>query len=160
MTTLPHILHERRKDRKKTTGEDFTPLPLVNEIIDRLSKESNNSVWQKDKTFIDPAAGNGNFLIEVLRRKLDLKHDPTTALSTIYGTELMRDNVEECRERLLNVLKERNIKITREMIETVFTNIICTPLYKYPRGSLDYDFSFDGKNLNKNTINEWFERFS
>ena len=95
-----------------------------------------------------------------MNKKLDKHHDPLTALSTIFGTDIQNDNISECRERLLNVLKERNIKITREMIEIVFTNIICTPLHKYKRGSLDYDFSFDGKNINHNTIEEWFNRFS
>lgn len=145
--TLQNI-ESRRKERRHKTAEDFTPLPLVNEILDRLSTESNNSVWHIDKTFVDPACGNGNFLIEVLKRKLNLGHDPLKAVSTIFGTDIMLDNIKECRLRLLKVIvnfvKQHKAKKpnTLEIIKMLGKNIVCTPLDKYPNGSLDYDFEF------------------
>ena len=97
MTAIEH----KRKLRRKVTAEDFTPPALVNEMLDKLPLE----VWSDlSKTFLDNSAGNGNFLIEVLRRKLVLNHPPLQALSTVYGVELMPDNVEEMKQRLLDLL--------------------------------------------------------
>lgn len=145
--TLQNI-EEKRKTRKKSTAEDFTPLPLVNEILNKLSTESCNVVWSEDKTYLDPACGNGNFLIEILKRKLKAKHNPLKALSTIYGTDIMNDNINECRLRLIKVLATfPNLKLTEQdkidIVRIVAQNIVCTPLDKFPNGSLDYDFSFD-----------------
>ena len=139
---------KKRQQRRKKTGEDFTPLTFVNEILDRLSKESNNEVWKEDKTFADPACGNGNFLIEVLKRKLNLKHDPIKALATIYGADIMLDNIQECRARLLKVLVSHKKLSEKEMLEAIKIlgrNLKHTPLKKYPNGSLDYDFDFKDK---------------
>ena len=139
-------IEERRKARKKGSAEDFTPLPLVNEILNKLSTESCNVVWEESKTYLDPAVGNGNFLIEILKRKLKAQHNPLKALSTLYGTDIMLDNINECRLRLIKVLATYS-KLTEQdkidAIRIVAQNIVCTPLDKYPNGSLDYDFSFD-----------------
>ena len=142
---------EKRLARKKQTAEDFTPLTLVNEILDRLSKESNNEVWTEDKTFVDPACGNGNFLIEVLKRKLNLNHDPMKAIATIFGADIMKDNIQECRLRLLKTLIEYTKKNNLpkpdsiKIVQTIYSNIKWVDMKKYPNGSLDYDFSFKNK---------------
>jgi hypothetical protein len=95
-------LQQKRKARRKETAEDFTPEPLVNEMLDKLPQE----VWNNPaKTFLDNSAGNGNFLVAVLQRKLDHGHDPLQALSTIYGVELMADNVEEMHHRLFSIVQ-------------------------------------------------------
>jgi type I restriction-modification system DNA methylase subunit len=91
---------KRTKDRIKQFGEVFTPLPLVDEILDKLPPEL---FKDPEKTFLDPCCGNGNFLVCVLQRKLDNGSTPTEALMTIYGVEIQGDNVEECRERLLEI---------------------------------------------------------
>ncbi len=92
-----------RAKRKKETAEDFTPEPLVNEMLDKLPAE----VWSDpQKTFLDNSAGNGNFLVAVLQRKLDHGHNPLQALSTIYGVELMYDNVEELHHRMYSIVKD------------------------------------------------------
>lgn len=143
--SLQSINHEKRQERKKQSAEDFTPSPLVNEILDRLSKDSNNTVWEEGKTFIDPAVGNGNFLIEVLKRKIKKGHDPLKAIQSIYGTDIMQDNIQECRLRLFKVLNEAklvNKKNVIDIVKALGKNIVCTPLSKYPNGSLDYDFEF------------------
>ena len=109
MTDLtPYIKHlrdreymsgvERDKLRVKATGEVFTPTPLVQEILDELPQAVFNDPTE---TFIDPSCGDGQFLSEVLIRKLEHGIDFATALSTIYGVDLMQDNVDLCRERLL-----------------------------------------------------------
>ena len=72
-------LQQKRKERRKETAEDFTPEALVNEMLDKLPPE----VWDNpQKTFLDNSAGNGNFLVAILERKLQHGHDPLQALST------------------------------------------------------------------------------
>ena len=93
-------LENKRKQRRKHTGEDFTPPELVSEMLNKLPPE----VWQLDKLWVDPAGGSGNFIVEILKRKLALKHDPLEALSTLYSVELMADNVVEMKERLLELI--------------------------------------------------------
>ena len=69
MSELSKNLVEKRKARAKKTAEIFTPYFLVNEILDKLSYFSPEA-WEKEKSFLDPACGNGNFLIFVLWRKI------------------------------------------------------------------------------------------
>ena len=131
--------HQKRKQRQKQTGEIFTPPGLVNEMLDKLPVEN----WEAAKTFCDPACGNGNMLIEVLRRKLERGHDPLQALSTIYGADCMYENILECRLRLLKIIATAGLPITAEMVVVIMNNLKETPIgEQYPRGSLDYDFSF------------------
>ena len=122
MTDLEH----KRKARRKETAEDFTPLSLVNEMLDKLPSE----VWEDPiKTFLDNSAGNGNFLVEILKRKLSLGHDPIQAISSIYGVELMQDNVDEMKQRLLEVileaLGEHKNDLISEVNEILNHNIVC-----------------------------------
>ncbi|MCZ7645915.1 MAG: SAM-dependent methyltransferase [Planctomycetota bacterium] len=137
--------NDKRKKRRSQTAEYFTPPKLVDEMLDKLPP----SAWEPSKTFIDPACGNGNMLVQVLRRKLANGQEPTIALKSIYGTDIMVDNIRECRLRLLKVVSH-TAPISEEMIRTVFTNIVATPLSKYPNGSLDYAFDF--KPINKDQV--------
>jgi len=103
----------KSKDRMRKMGEVFTPAPLVKEMLDNISKQ----VWKdKTKTFIDPACGNGNFLVEVVKRKIKAGSNKWQALSTTYGVDIMEDNVLECRERLLQVADVKQ-KRFRTLIE-------------------------------------------
>lgn len=89
---------EREKVRVKATGEVFTPTPLVQEILDNLPQDS---FQDASKTFLDPSCGDGQFLSEVLIRKMENGIPFEQALSTIYGVDLMADNVKLCQDRLL-----------------------------------------------------------
>ena len=131
----------KRDNRKKQTAEDFTPAWLVNQMLDKLNEYGPES-WEEGKTFLDPACGNGNMLYCVLKRKLDLGHDPLNAISTIYGTDIMKDNISECRKRLLKLLIKSGVAITIDHLKAVRNNIVVCPLSRYPNGSLDYDFNF------------------
>ena len=94
-------LDEKRKNRVKITAECFTPESLVNEMLNKLPSE----IWDDPtKSFLDNSAGNGNFLVQILERKLKQGHKPLQALSTIFGIELLPDNVEEMKQRLLDLL--------------------------------------------------------
>ena len=92
----------KSKERVKEKGEVFTPPELVNEMLDRLPPE----MWQPDKNFLDPACGNGAMVLEVVRRKIELGHCPMQALSTTYGIDIMEDNVEEAKQRLIDLTED------------------------------------------------------
>ena len=130
-------IEEKRNERRKLTGECFTPSYLVSEICDKLVKYSPESFTNTGLLFLDPSCGNGNILLQVLKRKLKYA-TPIQSISTIYGVDIMEDNIKECRLRLLKVLQENNVKITIEHIKILKRNITCAPLEKYPNGSLDY----------------------
>jgi hypothetical protein len=131
------MTNKNREKRIKQTAECFTPESLTNEILDKL-EQYGKECWEENKTFCDPACGDGGLLIPVLQRKIKLGHNPNNALKTIYGADIQADNIKECRLRLLKTIKNAGIEITEEHIKTIFTNIVCTPLNKYPNGSLDY----------------------
>ncbi len=89
---------ERDQLRVKATGEVFTPTPLVQEMLDQIPIEQ---FTDTTKTFLDNSCGDGQFLGEVLIRKMENGSTFEQALSTVYGVDLMQDNVDLCRERLL-----------------------------------------------------------
>ena len=88
---------ERDKQRIQATAEFFTPTELVQKMIHSLPKELFSD---PTKTFIDPACGDGQFLGEVLIKKLENGIDLNIALDTLYGVDIMRDNVDLCKKRL------------------------------------------------------------
>jgi len=97
---------ERSDERIKETGEVFTPAELVNEVLDRMDIDWDDNT----KTFIDPACGDGNFLVEVNRRLLEAGHDKQHILENmIFGIDLMPDNVERCIDRLKGIEYNHNI---------------------------------------------------
>jgi len=111
---------ERLQSRVKTTGEVFTPTPLVQEVLDQLPKET---FTDPIKTVLDPSCGDGQFLSEALIRKLENGIDFEIALSTIFGVDLMEDNVELSRERLLCGRED-----LRHIVEQ---NIVCADGLRY-----------------------------
>jgi hypothetical protein len=96
----------KSRQRVAEHGEVFTNPREVNAMLDLVRDES----FRLDSRFLEPACGDGNFLIEILRRKLSLLKDiksPTEwefksliAVGSCYGIELLEDNAETCRERL------------------------------------------------------------
>ena len=128
-----------RKKRRKQTAEVFTPTPLVNEMLKKIPREV---LMDKTKTFLDNSCGNGQFLVQILGIKLGMKHTPEEALSTIFGTDIMPDNIEECRFRMLNILQDFKIKITPKHCYYIANNILCRDGLTY-----NYDFKNDRETL-------------
>jgi hypothetical protein len=87
----------REQHRVKATGEVFTPTELVIEIVQQLDIDQ----FAAGKTVIDPACGDGQFLIVALGVKM-YHHGMSRedALNDIYGVDIMRDNVDLCKRRL------------------------------------------------------------
>lgn len=101
----------KSKQRVADHGEVFTPEPMVEAMLDLVKGESERI----DSRFLEPACGSGNFLVPVLKRKLgtvqarygkndfEKRHHALLALMSIYGIELLQDNVAECRKNLLEM---------------------------------------------------------
>lgn len=104
----------KSKQRVADHGEVYTHEREVNAMLDLVADQAANP----EKTFLEPACGTGNFLAEILRRKLHTvarkhRNDQTAyertlvvAVGSIYGIELLPDNTEECRERLFGIVCE------------------------------------------------------
>lgn len=121
---------ERDKLRIKQTAEVFTPTSLVQEMLDKLEEENPTLFTDPTKIFLDNSCGDGQFLSEVVIRKMERSGcSLEQALSTTYGVELMKDNVIECRKRLSGPTP------TEEILQIVNKNIVC-------HDALTYDYSF------------------
>lgn len=104
----------KSKQRVADHGEVFTPPGLVVDMLGLVRAEAERI----ESRFLEPACGSGNFLVPVLRRKLttvdarygrsdfERTHHALLALMSLYGIELLADNVAECRANLLEVFIE------------------------------------------------------
>lgn len=132
----------KSKKRVADHGEVFTGEREVNAMLDLVKQETERI----DSRFLEPACGNGNFLAEILRRKLAVvksrygKHAPdyeryaVIAISSVYGVELLPDNTKECRKRMFEIFdkeyttnckKEAN-DATRDAVRHILRhNILC-----------------------------------
>lgn len=100
----------KSKQRVADHGKVFTPAWMVEDMLNLVKSETERI----DARFLEPACGSGNFLVPVLQRKLaavqarhgksdfEKRHYALFALMCVYGIELLPDNVQECRENLLN----------------------------------------------------------
>ncbi|MFR0615719.1 SAM-dependent DNA methyltransferase [Bifidobacterium apri] len=118
------------KSRKRVQehGEVFTNEREVNAMLDMVKQETERI----DSRFLEPACGDGNFLVEVLRRKLDVvdkryrksQHEwekyAFVAIGSIYGVGLLHDNVEACRSRLYDMVEERYRRVAEESPNPAF----------------------------------------
>lgn len=121
---------ERDKLRIKQTAEVFTPTELVQEMLDKLEEQDPTLFSDPNKTFLDNSCGDGQFLSEVVIRKMEKGGcSLEQALKTTYGVELMEDNVIECRKRLAGP------NPTPEILKIVESNIVC-------HDALTYDYKF------------------
>lgn len=106
---------ERNQLRVKSTGEVFTPTELVHKMLEKIPA---GKFQDPTKTFLDNSCGDGQFLGEVLIRKMEIGSTFEQSLSTIYGVDLMIDNVDLCRERLLCGSKDpKHIAIVEQNIQ-------------------------------------------
>jgi len=101
----------KSKQRVADHGEVFTPPWMVEAMLDLVKGETERI----DSRFLEPACGSGNFLVQILRRKLaavelkygksdfEKRHFALFGLMCIYGVELLPDNIAECRGNLLDI---------------------------------------------------------
>lgn len=113
-------MQTKSKERVSKHGEVFTNFREVNAMLDMVKNETE----RVDSRFLEPACGNGNFLAEILTRKLrvalrestvpnskrvnlvEYERKAVNAICSVYGIELLADNVVSCRERLFKIWDE------------------------------------------------------
>ena len=108
------MTHIKSRQRVADHGEVFTPAWMVEAMLDLVKGETERI----DSRFLEPACGSGNFIVQILRRKLaavelkygksdfERRHYALLALMCIYGIELLEDNIAECRANVLEILAE------------------------------------------------------
>ena len=132
----------KSKQRVADHGEVFTAEREVNAMLDLVKQETERI----DSRFLEPACGDGNFLAEILRRKLavvkrmygknsmDYEKYAIIAATSIYGVDILQDNVEACRNRMFDIWNKEytdNCKNDatdeiREVAKFIFRkNILC-----------------------------------
>ncbi len=129
----------KSRERVAEHGEVFTSEREVNKMLDLV----NNQVVRPEATFLEPACGDGNFLIEILNRKLEyinsykksqLEYEKWCFIcaSSLYGVDILLDNVIECRNRLSNriisvyesIYKKKSKKEFEEIIKFILSKNI------------------------------------
>lgn len=132
----------KSKQRVADHGEVFTAEREVNAMLDLVKQETENI----DSRFLEPACGEGNFLAEVLSRKLvvvkkkykksvfDYERKSLLALGSIYGVDILHDNVTVCRDRLYSIWDKEYKAVckkdchddTREAAKFILSrNVVC-----------------------------------
>lgn len=132
----------KSKQRVADHGEVFTAEREVNAMLDLVKQETERI----DSRFLEPACGDGNFLAEILRRKLavvksryrkhpdDYERYAVIAVTSIYGVDILQDNVDECRNRMFEIFdkeyrancKKTHNDDTRESVRHILLhNILC-----------------------------------
>jgi len=119
----------KSKQRVADHGEVFTPAWMVEAMLDLVKGETERI----DSRFLESACGDGNFLVQVLRRKLaavelkygqsdfERRHYALLGLMCLYGIELLPDNIADCRANLLAIFAEYlNLDPTGDLYRAAF----------------------------------------
>lgn len=124
----------KSRERVSDHGEVFTNEREVNAMLDMVASECERI----ESRFLEPACGDGNFLAEVLRRKLavvkrnygkstpDYERNAFLAISSLYGVELLADNATACRKRLFEIFSAKYSKACKNQINVAFLDAIRT----------------------------------
>jgi len=109
----------KKLERLKATGEYFTPSNIIVDSLEEIVDKEELS-----KNFVDRMCGDGNWLVEILILKMQNGMDFESALKTLWGSDLMQDNIDLCRDRLLC-----NQTHLRPIVDN---QIICGDAFKNP----------------------------
>lgn len=124
---------ERRKNRHNTsikdTHEFFTPYSIVKRMCDKIP----DSDWaDPTKTFLESSFGSGQFVVYIVWNRIQHGIDWQTALKTLYGVELMADNVLECHDRVIDLLTKLDIEFDERTARKIMKkNLVCSDFFKW-----------------------------
>jgi len=123
---------ETRKARRKgskSTQEFFTPYEIVKKMAEKVSEE----VWaDPTKTFCEPCFGNGQFLLYIIWKRLTCGIEVKQVFETLYGVELMADNVAETKERIFNLLNTMQVEYNKEEIQQILDeHLVCSNFFEW-----------------------------
>jgi len=151
----------KSKSRVKDHGEVFTPDFIVEDMLNLVKYETERI----DSRFLESACGDGNFLIKILGKKLDVvekkykknqfdyERNSLIAISSIYGIELLDDNVLEAKKRLYNLFLTKYKKLYKNKINKIFLENVKFILEKnIVQGDA---LTFKDKNKNAIIFSEW-----
>lgn len=122
----------KSRQRVQEHGEVFTNEREVKAMLDMVEQET----VRIESRFLEPACGDGNFLAEVLRRKLAVvaslyRKSPAeymryvfVAVASIYGVDILEDNARECRERLYTIVEERVSAAIKGAVDSLFLDAV------------------------------------
>ncbi len=128
----PKNLHVKSKSRVAEFGEVLTPPEIVNAMLDLVKQETERI----DSRFLEPACGTGNFLVEILRRKvqvveknykrsqLEYERYAVLAVSSIYGIDILQDNVQECRQNLFGIVDAAYTRLYQDKAKEAFRETV------------------------------------
>jgi len=128
----------KSKERVANHGEVYTSSREVNAMLDLVKQETERI----DSRFLEPACGTGNFLAEILNRKLSIvstrykknqieyEKYSIIAVSSLYGIDILEDNIIECRHRLYNIFIEQYDSLFNELTKDECKNAILYLLSK------------------------------
>lgn len=120
------------KQRVTDHGEVYTDKREVNAMLDLVKQETERI----DSRFLEPACGTGNFLTEILERKLcvvesrykksqlDYERNAVLAVSSIYGIDILEDNVVECRNRLFEIFNKKYNSLFKKKAKDACRNAV------------------------------------
>lgn len=119
----------RRKNSKVNTQEFFTPYSIVKRMADKIPDED----WaDPTKTFLESSFGNGQFVVYIVWNRIQHGIDWETALKTLYGVELMFDNVQECHDRVIDLLTKLGIEFDERTARKIMKkNLVCSDFFKW-----------------------------
>ena len=124
----------RKKRRKLSVGnkgsqEFFTPYPIVKRMCDKIS----DSDWaDPTKTFLESSFGSGQFVVYIVWNRIQHGVDWETALKTLYGVELMADNVIETHDRVIDLLTKLGIEFDERTARKIMKkNLVCSDFFKW-----------------------------
>jgi hypothetical protein len=117
-------------------AKDFAEVYTFEKEVNSMTSLVSNEVQRIDSRFLEPACGNGNFLINILKKKIEIvekkykksqieyERYSIQAISSLYGIDILEDNVEDCKKRLSNYLYENYEKIFKKDIKNEFFKTI------------------------------------
>lgn len=118
-----------RRKTGKNTQEFFTPYSIVKRMGDKIS----DSDWaDPTKTFLESSFGNGQFVVYIVWNRIQHGIDWETTLKTLYGVELMFDNVQECHDRVIDLLTKLGIDFDERTARKIMKkNLVCSDFFKW-----------------------------
>ena len=121
----------KSKERVKEFAEVFTNPREINAMLDMIKDEINRI----GSRILEPAVGTGNFLVEILSRKLIAIKEKAEgnqlrweyyvfiAIANIYAIDIQKDNIRECKNRLLKIIVEEYRSLFEDYSEEFINSI-------------------------------------
>ena len=151
------------KKRVTDHGEVYTDKREVDAMLDLVKQETERI----DSRFLEPACGTGNFMTEILKRKLcivesrykksqlEYERYAVLAVSSIYGIDILEDNVVECRKRLFHIFDKKYTRLFKKKVQEDCRNAVKYILEKNIICGNALSLMTVGDNPRKIVFSEW-----